>query len=126
MAEVTAVFPVGVILPWYSKGGPLPAGWRICDGTEGTPDLRERFVRGVSDYADVGRIGGETRHHHEFSARTNSARDRADGWNADGMTRGRSPETTGTDHTHAVEGNTTLSTHLPPYIDVLFIMYIGG
>lgn len=53
-----AAFPQGVILPWYSKGGPFPGGWAVCDGTNGTPDLRGRFLMGVSDMADVGNQGG--------------------------------------------------------------------
>jgi hypothetical protein len=45
-------YVVGMITLWYGSINNVPAGWSICDGTNGTPDLRGRFVIGVSnDYA---------------------------------------------------------------------------
>src|SRR5262245_17973195 len=52
--EGMSSFPRGIILPWYSKRGPVPSRWAICDGTEGTPDLRNWFLRGGGSFADVG------------------------------------------------------------------------
>lgn len=37
---------VGEIKPWYGDVANLPTGWYICDGTNGTPDLRGRFLVG--------------------------------------------------------------------------------
>lgn len=34
-------------------------GWHLCDGTNGTPDLRGRFILGASDAHAVGSTGGE-------------------------------------------------------------------
>nr|DAM11943.1 MAG TPA: baseplate protein [Caudoviricetes sp.] len=52
-----------------SNGYPIDAdtntgdtGWHICDGTNGTPDLRGRFILGVSDSHAVGSTGGEEKH----------------------------------------------------------------
>ena len=52
-----------------SNGYPIDAdanagdtGWHICDGTHGTPDLRGRFILGVSDGHAVGSTGGEENH----------------------------------------------------------------
>ena len=54
--------PVGTILAWYNReGGPVPAGWAVCDGSDGTPDLRGRFLRGVSTSDAVGRRGGSAK-----------------------------------------------------------------
>ena len=36
------LLPQGIILMW--NGASTPTGWFICDGTNGTPDLRGRFV----------------------------------------------------------------------------------
>ena len=58
VSEVLGVFPKGVILAWYATGGAFPAGWAVCDGMNGTPDLRGRFLMGVSAMADVGKPGG--------------------------------------------------------------------
>ena len=60
MGNLSALsFPTGFILIWYppdTKNSTLalvadtvPAGWAICDGTQGTPDLRGRFVLMASD-----------------------------------------------------------------------------
>lgn len=37
-------------------------GWHICDGTNGTPDLRGKFILGASDSHVVGSTGGEENH----------------------------------------------------------------
>lgn len=38
--------PPGTIVMW--TGSSAPSGWAICDGTQGTPDLRSRFVVGAT------------------------------------------------------------------------------
>lgn len=48
--------PSGVIVMW--SGTDIPDGWAICDGTNGTPDLRGRFVLGASDAYTMGSTGG--------------------------------------------------------------------
>ena len=40
--------PIGAIIMWYKSTGEIPAGWHLCDGNEGTPDLRGKYVVGVS------------------------------------------------------------------------------
>lgn len=80
-------FPQGMIMAWlpptvlpltgdtFGTGGvyPIspPAGWAICDGANGTPDLRGRFLLGTnsntstnSNYTvqEVNSIGGEESH----------------------------------------------------------------
>ena len=44
--------PIGTILPYTGSLLSIPAGWHLCDGTDGTPDLRGRFLEG-SDVAGV-------------------------------------------------------------------------
>ena len=41
--------PPGTILSWrwnVDSSNPLPLGWALCDGQNGTPDLRGRFILG--------------------------------------------------------------------------------
>ena len=40
----------------------IPSGWQICDGSNGTPDLRNRFLVGAGDRYNKGDIGGEDFH----------------------------------------------------------------
>lgn len=54
----TGVIPSGVILLWSGSVASIPAGWKICDGTSGTPDLRDRFVVGAGSTYAVAATGG--------------------------------------------------------------------
>lgn len=49
-----ALFTRGMIIDWYGQAANVPNGWAICDGTNNTPDLRGRFVLGVSDSHPLG------------------------------------------------------------------------
>jgi len=40
--------PRGAIIMWSGTLASIPSGWALCDGTNGTPDLRDRFVCGVN------------------------------------------------------------------------------
>ncbi len=53
-----AVPPIGSIIYWPGSAGSIPAGWQLCDGTNGTPDLRDRFVPGAGGAYAVGDAGG--------------------------------------------------------------------
>ena len=53
-------YPSGAIVCWYGKLNDIPPGWMLCDGNNGTPDLRGRFIRGVADATtDPGTTGGQ-------------------------------------------------------------------
>lgn len=38
--------PVGTILPYVGSLSDIPNGWKLCDGTNGTPNLTGRFLQG--------------------------------------------------------------------------------
>ena len=42
----------------------MPAGYQLCDGTNGTPDLRDKFVMGAGPVNDVDSTGGAANHAH--------------------------------------------------------------
>lgn len=58
----------GIILLWSGAIGNIPAGWVLCDGNNGTPDLRNRFIVGAGDTYAVDANGGNVNHNHDFSA----------------------------------------------------------
>ena len=53
-----STIPSGVILMWSGSIGSIPSGWTICDGTSGTPDLRDKFVIGAGNTYTVDQTGG--------------------------------------------------------------------
>ena len=64
----------GVIVAWSGSIKTIPAGWALCDGTNGTPDLRDKFIvgarqddTGISKSNIMGilfQTGGSTTHNH--------------------------------------------------------------
>jgi hypothetical protein len=50
--------PVGGILLWSGSIGSIPAGYVLCNGSNGTPDLRDRFVVGAGNTYAVNATGG--------------------------------------------------------------------
>ena len=57
-----ALVPTGGIILWSGSVASIPANWHLCDGTNGTPDLRDRFVVGAGNSYAPGDIGGEATH----------------------------------------------------------------
>jgi microcystin-dependent protein len=84
-------FVTGMILLWSGSIASIPSGWALCNGTSGTPDLRDRFVVGAGNTYAVGATGGSTTrslieanlpsHTHTFSGTGTSS-------NASGTTTG--------------------------------------
>jgi len=51
-------FTVGMIMLWSGSIGSVPSGWALCNGSNGTPDLRDRFVVAAGSTYAVGATGG--------------------------------------------------------------------
>ena len=66
------MFYTGMICLWYGDLHNIPAGVRLCDGSLGTPDLRDRFPKCVTPPANPGNIGGSTTHVHGINNYTHS------------------------------------------------------
>jgi hypothetical protein len=50
--------PTGVIFLWSGSIASIPSGFALCDGTSGTPDLRNRFIVGAGSTYAVNATGG--------------------------------------------------------------------
>jgi len=74
---IQAAMPAGAIIIWSGSIATIPTGWQLCDGSNGTPDLRSRFIVGAGSdtgsytagtngigtgYYTPGAIGGEDLH----------------------------------------------------------------
>ncbi len=106
----------GVIVMWAGAIVDIPGGFVLCDGTLGTPDLRNRFVVGAGAAYAVGANGGTSAHLHPFTSNTHFH----------SLAPGPDIQA-GTDHNfntsaNAATGTTNPAVHLPPYYALAFIM----
>jgi hypothetical protein len=53
-----AVFPIGGIILWSGAIANIPTNWALCNGSNSTPDLRDRFVVGAGSTYSVADTGG--------------------------------------------------------------------
>lgn len=53
-----ALAQTNMVVMWAGSSGSVPAGWHLCDGTSGTPDLRDRFIVGAGVTYTLGQTGG--------------------------------------------------------------------
>ena len=52
------LIPSGVILMWSGSADNIPSGWLLCDGSNGTPPLQDRFIVGAGSAYQVNDTGG--------------------------------------------------------------------
>jgi microcystin-dependent protein len=57
-AGLSTLVPSGVITLWSGSIAAIPSGWVLCNGTNSTPDLRDRFVVGAGSTYAVNATGG--------------------------------------------------------------------
>jgi hypothetical protein len=121
--------PRGVVVMWTGAANEVPSGWALCDGTNGTPNLTDRFVIGAGNLYNPGdNAGSATKnlaHTHDYSGNTSYMT------NFNGQ-RKSSPSyqdesNDNPDHNHSFSGTTASggsSTQdvLPPYYALALIM----
>jgi hypothetical protein len=59
----TKIMPPGGIIMWSGPSTAIPSGWLLCDGSNGTPDLRNKFILGATATGGTlppGATGGST------------------------------------------------------------------
>ncbi|MCK5617002.1 hypothetical protein KAR91_84855 [Candidatus Pacearchaeota archaeon] len=108
--------PPGGIIIWSGSIVDIPNGFVLCDGTLGTPDLRNRFVIGAGDIFAVDAAGGNSTHDHDFTS---------NGHNHDLPGGGDLSPGSGISATSSTEtdsGTTDVTNHLPPYYALAYIM----
>ena len=107
----SSTIPSGAIVMWSGTESNIPSGWVFCDGTNGTPDLRARFIRGSYELLsiDPGEVGGDASHDHGDTGTPSD-----DLIVAAGSGSGASTPS----HTHA----TSSASSVPPFYVLAFIM----
>jgi len=147
-------FVKGMIMLWSGATNSVPTGWALCNGSNNTPDLRDRFVIGAGDSYAVNATGGYrdsvvVSHSHTVSGTTSSTGNHRHGgvpqtgtiwydkWNGSSGTHGNERDGgkggntayTG-NHTHSLSGTANTKgesgtdKNLPPYYALAYIMKV--
>jgi len=149
---VTGPIPKGAVILWSGSAASIPSGWALCDGANGTPNLRDRFVVGAGLSYSTGQTGGASQvtlslaqlpsHGHAVTTTTDGNHWHRTGgsheWSAygfgstqvirnDNIGNGHCPYTAWEgDHSHAVvtsmKGGGGSHENLPPYFVLCYIM----
>ena len=134
--------PTGGIIIWSGSTGSIPAGWFLCNGSNGTPDLRDRFIVGAGNSYAVNATGGsadaivvththtatvtDPGHTHQIIRKSSSSNE-----DEPYVTRGggnivtntsTNSNTTGISVTNASAGVSGTNANLPPYYALAYIM----
>jgi len=119
----------GIIALWSGTIITIPSGWVLCDGTNATPDLRDRFVIGAGSTYTPDDVGGSTstgastlsiaqlaaHTHSYFNLHTGGSADTSQTGGLGGQSN-RTTGSTGSGSSHAHTGT------LPPYYALAYIM----
>ena len=142
---VGTTIPAGMISLWYGSIGSVPTGWYLCDGTNGTPDLRDRFIVGAGTSYAVGATGGSANailvSHTHTATSTSTVTDpghfhtiqvsgagsgNPSSTNAGSSTANTNSKTTGitvaTTTSNTTEGVSGTNANLPPYYALAYVM----
>lgn len=110
--------PSGMIAIWSGAIGSIPSGWVLCNGSNGTPDLRNSFVLGAGDTYSVGQTGGSkdaivVSHSHTITGGSGSGAV---------ATFENFTGASGTAVTTSTAGSSGTNANMPPYYALAFIM----
>ena len=132
--------PTGGIILWSGSTGSIPATWYLCDGTNGTPDLRNSFIVGAGSTYAVNATGGtadaivvshthtafvtDPGHNHTFTASVTNFTSPTGNpiCGAQVSTGTTNSNTTGISVTNASTGVSGTNANLPPYYALAYIM----
>jgi len=143
-SAVPTQFITGMIILWSGSVASIPSGWALCNGSNGTPNLTDRFVVGAGSSYAVNATGGSAdaivvSHTHTASVtdpgHTHTVPMRSgvggEGSESHTLTKTNSTAnynettasaTTGISVTNASTGSSGTNANLPPYYALAYIM----
>lgn len=137
VAPAAYAVPAGGIIMWSGSQASIPSGWVLCDGGNGTPDLRNRFVVGSGGSYPVGTAGGSkdaivvSHSHsvndpgHSHTTNTFATNFAGPGLNLEGPPVNAAVSGTGVSTTGIsinATGSSGTDANMPPYYALCFIM----
>jgi hypothetical protein len=139
-AAAPTAFITGMIILWSGSIASIPSGFALCDGTSGTPDLRDRFIVGAGSTYAVDATGGsadatlpththtntvtDPGHFHSYdrATSTNLQSGSATACFTANASANTSTQTTGISVTIDNAGTSGTNANLPPYYALAYIM----
>lgn len=139
--------PSGLISLWSGSVASVPSGWYLCNGSNGTPNLQDRFIVGAGSTYAVGATGGSANAtlvshthsassssyvsdpgHYHLSSGTNGG-SQTGFLSSDGDNTQQLPTTSATtgisvstSTSISTEGASATNANLPPYYALAYIM----
>jgi len=107
---------MGLIVMWTGTEAALYPGWAICDGNNGTPDLRNFFIMQQSVTHPQDDTGGAINHTHAFTSNNHSHNLNAAAIAAVGASKNFQTDS------KQVTGTTNNGSILPPYYALAYVM----
>jgi len=141
--------PTNIIIIWSGAISEIPNGWFLCNGSNGTPNLQDRFIVGGGNlysldntggtsagtllshtHVPTGSISGTLSHSHNFARGANSGGQSGNNRRINASSGGSNPATSSSgNHSHTItlssEGSANNDLNLPPYYALAYIMYGG-
>lgn len=140
---------LGMVGLWLGTVASIPNNWQVCDGTNGTVDMRDKFIKVPTDLSTNGATGGSNTHTHTGVTHTHTASGTHSHSGSTGgpqQTTGRNGSNSGTKfanigHTHTLTSVSSVTAtyqngtstpgsvdNQPAYLTVAYIqlMKIGG
>ena len=132
--------PTGAIMMWSGSIATIPSGWLLCNGSSGTPDLRDRFIVGAGSTYAVAATGGSANavvvshthtatvtdpgHLHSFNIapRLGGSYGQPGNGEPTATTANTNSASTGISVTNSTEGSSATNANLPPYYALAYIM----
>lgn len=108
----------GMIVLWSGAVIDIPSGWSLCDGTLGTPDLRDNFVIGAGSTFNPDDTGGALTHDHTFTGDGHSHTLPA------GVGVGSGAQLSPTTSSNPATGTTDSGSSLPPFYSLAYIIFL--
>jgi hypothetical protein len=126
--------PAGTITAWSGSLVDIPTGWVLCDGQNGTPDLRDRFILGAGASEQPHAKGEADTHTHTVGPLSQTFPTSDDGQHTHGMPTRWYPRSFGGGGYTAIDTSGTFSTgtqtqaagHHRHSVNVSFPAFLSG
>ena len=106
------------IWAWSGSIASIPPGFVLCDGTNGTPDLRDKFIPGAGSSFAFNEVGGVSVHNHPFTSDSHAHATVLDDWI--GLGGGRQSIT----NSNVDAGTSDNKNQRPPFFALVYIMKV--